>query len=316
MRDTSAFSARTGVVKLAPVAKRSRNYLPRTQREKGGDMIADGAARMLASRLGAGSIGLMLAALLAGAASAAELPSDTPPASPESPATADAGGWQFDLASYGWFSGFKGSTATLPPLPAASVDLSFGDILSELDGAVMGVAYARHERMVLYGDLMYSRLSLSESFATSLSTSLKLTTSSLIASAGAGYTVLADPRYELDLLGGARLYNVDTDATLSLLGTGITKRGSTDETWVDPMIGARFSAELTDSLYLTSWAFAGGFDVGSKFSWDLFGGLGYKLSDRYTVIAGYRGLGVDYEHGGYKYDVVQKGPIAGLKIHF
>lgn len=258
--------------------------------------------------------GLLIAAFFGGAASAAELPSAKSPTA--APASTDTDGWQFDVASYGWFSSFKGTTATLPPLPAASVDLSFGDILSQLDGAVMGVAYARHNRTVLYGDLMYSHLSLTEDFNTAYSTSLKLSTSSLIASAGAGYTVLSDPNYEMDLLAGARLYNVNTDATLSIAGLGITKSGDTNETWVDPMIGTRFSAQLSDSLYLTSWAFAGGFDVGSKFSWDLFAGLGYKFDDTYTMILGYRGLGVDYEHGDYKYDVVQQGPIAGLKIHF
>ena len=35
-----------------------------------------------------------------------------------------------------------------------------------------------------------------------------------------------------------------------------------------------------------------------------------------ALIVGYRGLGVDYTHGGYVYDVVQQGPIAGLKVHF
>jgi opacity protein-like surface antigen len=57
-------------------------------------------------------------------------------------------------------------------------------------------------------------------------------------------------------------------------------------------------------------------NVGSKFSWDVFGGIGYNINDRYSVIAGYRGLGVDYANDGYVYDVVQQGPIIGLKAHF
>ncbi len=277
-------------------------------------MVSNGVERARTSAARVARCALLMAALLTGVASAADLPSAKP--SQPQPATTEADGWQIDLASYSWFSSFKGSTATLPPLPAADVDLSFKDILSNLDGAVMGVAYARRNRTVFYGDVMYSRLSVGESFNTPFSTSLKLSTSTLIASGGAGYTVLSDPRYELDLLAGARLYNVDTKAKLSLPGFGITKSGSTDETWADPMIGTRFSTQLTDDLYLTSWAFAGGFDVGSKFSWDVFAGLGYKLGEKYTMIAGYRGLGVDYRDGDYKYDVVQQGPIAGLKVHF
>lgn len=267
------------------------------------------AVRILAVGAVATTLGLSCAAMTTGDAAAADLAAGQT-------AGPDTGGWQIDIASYGWFSGFKGKTATLPPLPAADVDLSFGDILSNLDGALMGVAYARNDRLILYSDLMYSRLSTSENFATSISTSLKLSTTSLIASAGIGYNLVDDPSYAIDLLAGARLYNVDTKATLSLPSIGISKSGNTNETWADPMVGVRFNARITDSLYLTSWAFAGGFDVGSKFSWDLFGGVGYKIDEKYSLIVGYRGLGVDYTHGGYVYDVVQQGPIAGLKVHF
>jgi hypothetical protein len=262
-----------------------------------------GVARIIAA-----AFGMLLGTLASGEAMAEDRAGKT--------TGTDTGGWQFDVASYGWFTGFKGTTATLPPLPAADVDLSFGDILSNLDGAVMGILYARNNRLVLYSDLMYSHLSTTESFATAYSTSLKLSTASLIASAGVGYSVVETPSYAIDVLAGARLYNVDTEATLKIAGLGITKSGSTNETWVDPMVGARFSATLTDNLYFTSWAFAGGFDVGSTFSWDLFGGIGYKFDDKYTMLVGYRGLGVDYTNGDYVYDVVQQGPIAGLKIHF
>lgn len=256
------------------------------------------------------------------AAAIAGLPVDAAAADPAPAATsaraddAAPGGWRIDVTSYGWMSGFRGTTATLPPLPAVHVDLGFGDILSKLDGAVMGIVYARKDRMILWGDLMYSKLSVEQTFVTSVSTSLKLSSSTLIASGGVGWTLVDDRTWSLDLLAGARFYDVVTDATLSIPGIGVTRSGRTDETWVDPMIGARFGARLSERWYLTSWAFVGGFDAGSRSSWDLFGGLGYDVSDRYTLLVGYRGLGVDYARGGYVYDVVQQGPIVGLKVRF
>jgi hypothetical protein len=233
-----------------------------------------------------------------------------------SPASAAPAGWQIEVTSYGWFPSFRGDTATLPPLPAAHVDLGFGDILSKLDGALMGIVWARRDRLILWGDLMYSKLSVDERFSTPVSTSLALSSSTLVASGGLGWTVVDGPVWDLDLMAGARVYRVKTDARLSLPGYGITRSGGTDEVWADPMLGARAGVRLAERWYLTSWAFVGGFDVGSKVSWDAFGGVGWKFDDRYTLLVGYRGLGVDHERGGYVYDVVQQGPIVGVKAHF
>jgi hypothetical protein len=250
-------------------------------------------------------------ALLMETTFAADMPTPSVPRA-ETPET---GSWVVDAALYGWAAGLSGSVATLPPLPAANINLGFSDLLSNLDGAFMGSVYARRDRFVVFGDLMYTKLSADRDFATNVSTTVSLTSSSLIGTGGIGYRVVADPNYSLDLLAGARLYNVSTDATLRI-GGAFSRSGSTDETWVDPMVGAKFSVKLSDNWSLNSWAFAGGFGVSSQFSWDLFGGVGYNFNNKYSMVLGYRGLGVDYADGGYVYDVVQKGPVIGFKINF
>ena len=60
----------------------------------------------------------------------------------------------------------------------------------------------------------------------------------------------------------------------------------------------------------------GGFGVSSDFTWDVMGGLGYEVSDSISLVAGYRGLGVDYKHDGFVFDVVQDGPILGAVFRF
>jgi len=249
--------------------------------------------------------------LLMGTAFAADVPMPSAPRA-ETPET---GSWVVDAALYGWAAGLSGSVATLPPLPAANINLGFSDLLSNLDGAYMGSVYARRDRFVVFGDLMYAKLSADRDFATNVSTTVSLTSSSLIGTGGIGYRVVADPNYSLDLLAGARLYNVSTDATLRIGGV-FSRSGGTDETWVDPMVGAKFSVKLSDNWTLNSWAFAGGFGAGSQFSWDLFGGVGYNFNKKYSMVLGYRGLGIDYSDNGYVYDVVQKGPVVGFKINF
>lgn len=61
--------------------------------------------------------------------------------------------------------------------------------------------------------------------------------------------------------------------------------------------GVSGNVDLGTKLYLTGWALIGGFGAGSDSMWDVMGALGYKFSNRFSAIAGYRVLGVDYEKG-------------------
>jgi len=65
---------------------------------------------------------------------------------------------------------------------------------------------------------------------------------------------------------------------------------------------------------LASWGLvgAGGADV----DWDVAAVLGYRFNDRFSAVAGYRALGVDYSDDGFLFDVVQQGPILGITMHF
>ena len=68
----------------------------------------------------------------------------------------------------------------------------------------------------------------------------------------------------------------------------------------------------------------GGFDVGSRFSWNLLGAYSWQIGARdgltYSGILGYRLLSVDYVQGSgaarSEYDVLQHGPLMGLTVNF
>jgi opacity protein-like surface antigen len=113
---------------------------------------------------------------------------------------------------------------------------------------------------------------------------------------------------------GARIWWVSTEIDFS--GAVIDASGSDSETWVDPIIGLKGRLNLSPEFFLTSWAMIGGFGVSSDFTWDVMGGLGYEVSDSISLVAGYRGLGVDYKHDGFVFDVVQDGPILGAVFRF
>jgi opacity protein-like surface antigen len=85
---------------------------------------------------------------------------------------------------------------------------------------------------------------------------------------------------------------------------------------VDPVIGARFQRELSDRFFVRALADIGGFGVSSDLTWQALAALGYHINDSASVALGYRGLGTDYEDGGFGYDVISHGVILGFEYKF
>jgi hypothetical protein len=73
---------------------------------------------------------------------------------------------------------------------------------------------------------------------------------------------------------------------------------------------------MTDRFYATGWGMIGGFGAGSDLTWDVMAAVGYEITDRVAAIGGYRALSVDYSDDGFLFDVVQHGPILGVRIAF
>jgi hypothetical protein len=64
-------------------------------------------------------------------------------------------------------------------------------------------------------------------------------------------------------------------------------------------------ADFDDHWFGVALGDVGGFGVGSEFTWQAFGGIGYKFDSqgRYSMLAGWRHLSVDYENEGFLWDV-------------
>jgi hypothetical protein len=129
----------------------------------------------------------------------------------------------------------------------------------------------------------------------------------------------------LDLMAGGRYWDVqnDIDVEVTVAGGGLAGitlsrelSGSDGATWVDPMLGAKVRIDTTTPVYFTGWGMVGGFGVGSDFTWDAMGGVGYQWTDKFATVLGYRALGVDYEDDGLVYDVVQQGVALGAVFNF
>jgi len=249
-----------------------------------------------------------VALAFAGPASAADLYTVEEPV----PAITEPGGfearWQVATAVYLFAPSLEG-TVGVGGLPTVDVDAKFTDILDYLDFAFMAVAEVRRDRIGFFGDLLYTKLSGGTDILDGLA-SASLTNQLIIGTLMGEYRVADWGKSSVDLMAGARVWGVTNDVTIGPLS------GSDDQWWVDPMIGVKGRAQGASRWYLTGWAMIGGFGVSSDIDWDLFGGIGYEISDRISLVGGYRGVGVDYSSDGFVFDVIEHGPILGGVFRF
>src|SRR3954465_14682873 len=70
--------------------------------------------------------------------------------------------WEFATIGYVWFAGAHGKTDVIGPAEPVDLDLSFGDVLKAFKFAFMGAAEARHDRLVILGDLTFIHLDASK----------------------------------------------------------------------------------------------------------------------------------------------------------
>ncbi len=128
-----------------------------------------------------------------------------------------------------------------------------------------------------------------------------------------GYALVEESRCRVDAFAGLRAWSAETDVSLSGLVTGSR---SSSETWVDPILAARLRSRLAGDLYLNAYADVGGFEAGSDFTWQVYGGLGYQFTDWFRAQFGYRYLDVDYDKDGFIFDVAMQGWLLGLGFRF
>jgi len=224
--------------------------------------------------------------------------------------------WSFTIAPYVWAAGMKGTAATLPPLPPVDVDASFSDILKNLDLGAMVAMELRYQKFAAYADIIYTDISADADTPRGiLFDQIEVESEVFIGTFGGAYRVLEGERGFLDLLAGARVWSVDT--TLKLDGGLLADREFQDnENWVDPVVGIKGRYFFGHGFFLNGMGHVGGFGAASDLTWDVFGGLGYEFNDTVSAIAGYRHLEVDYEQGGFKFDVQMSGPVIGATIRF
>ena len=178
-------------------------------------------------------------------------------------------GWIFGVTGYIWAAGLSGRLRTLPPLPAANVDIGFGDVLKNLDGGLMASGDARYGRFIIFTDLVLSKISPGKGFSVlGYPGSVTLDSFAGIGLAAAGYRIVDDAAFKFDLLAGARGFAMSNAIKVQVASIGLSYRK--DQQWADAVVGARLRYALSDRWFATTIGFVGA--GASKYEWDVFGG--------------------------------------------
>ncbi|MEM1078722.1 MAG: hypothetical protein AAGI09_09370 [Pseudomonadota bacterium] len=234
---------------------------------------------------------------------------------PLSAAGQETDGWRYQISPYLWGAGLSGEAGVIPGAPPVDVDLSFKDILDDLEIAAMAVGQARKGNWAIQIDLQHVRTKSTGAVASDDVDRAEVDTTTQSFSAQLDYLAYEAAGTELWVSGGLRYWNVDTTLTLEGGDIGVQKaRGS--DSWWDPVVGLRGRKPLGANSYLTGWAYLGGFGAGSDLMTDVFLGAGYDVTETTSLVGGLRYQSVDRRNGDFIWDVEQAGPLVGLTIRF
>jgi hypothetical protein len=277
------------------------------------------------SRQGVFALGAMLCMLLwlhanaLGQSSATDTQTQKPSAAPTPPnlpsPSPEVSGWHLDVSPYLWFAGTHGTVGVRGR--TASVHASPWDLLSHFNFGLMGAAEARYRHFVLNGDLLWIRLSDSRAlpFPGLGATSADVRVGELVWTSKIGYRVIHRKKFKADANVGARFWHLGQKLNFnpSILGINV----NTSQNWADIVVGGKVQFPAGSRTVVEALGDVGGWNATAKLDYQFAALLGYKVSTRWTVAAGYRYLFVDFRNGpGNVYNMVTSGAILGLTYHF
>ena len=246
--------------------------------------------------------------------------SDGVPSSPQSASPSTDPESQSDwhitwVPGYLWLSGVNGNLGvkgrTIP------ISASFSDVFDKLNIGMMTALDVRKNRIGVLTDFQYLDLSSDETSTPfgKLFSSAHSDAQQYVLDPEIYGRVFQSPKGSVDAIGGIRYWHLRSNLDLRP-GLLPAFHASDSRDWVDPVLGARFRVNLKKGLFLMLKGDGGGFGAGSQVTWQVYGGAGKEIKQRYSLFLGYRRLSVDYRDGGFIYDTNMNGILLGFSIKF
>jgi len=227
--------------------------------------------------------------------------------------------WSFGI--YLWGTGIEGDVGIGPF--TVPMDLSFSDILEELDFAFFGHLewHSRSSNWGFMTDLSYLKLSSSTNFpAGRLASNVQMTW----LEAAIMYN-LATRESPFDIFFGFRTWDMDLGTRFDVTPgatvpplfppDGFQANGGDD--WTDFMIGGRWAPRIGEKWWLVLRA---DYATGSSDTLNLAGNFLWRFGRSTSFVFGWRYMDMDYSSGGglqrNALDVEFSGPVAALNFTF
>ncbi len=221
--------------------------------------------------------------------------------------------WHFSIIPYLWMMGLNGEVGVRGQ--TVDMDVSFSDIIQNLDFALEVHAEAWRDRFGFFIDATYSKISLKKDIQLRLDRSIKIknVTEFFLGEFGGFYRVgtwpvgagTGSPQsktntfFTLDFLGGGRYWWMDNKIDITGPAGVLDPQFSGSESWFDFIVGARAKLDI-NKFFIALRTDIGGFGLGfsSDISWNIAGYIGYELPwYKITPIIGYRALYDKYSNG-------------------
>ncbi len=227
----------------------------------------------------------------------------------ETESTADS--WQFVGEVYLWGAEINGESAA-----GDDFEITFSDIMDNLDMAVMGKLAAVKGKWSLVGDFIYldvedDTTGTAKIINRSVPTKTDLELTAYIGTLLGGYTVYENETAKIDMLLGARYSKLEADVKFDL-GAFKTKVKESGHNW-DGIVALAGRLNLNPKWFLSCYADVGSGD--SDLTWQAQGAAGYRFG-KFDAVFGYRYLDYEFDDGDLIDNLNIKGPFAGLRYHF
>lgn len=220
--------------------------------------------------------------------------------------------WHHLAEIYLMFPNMSGETA-IGELPPVSVDADVSDIFGSLEMGAMLYLETTNDDWAITSDFIYMKLGQDLEART-------IVEGGELEMRQYAWEVAGLKRIMPWLDAGLALRYNQLNMDLDIKFPNETKEKSTSESWVDPVVIVRSNHAFNEHWFTQLRADAGGFGIGSDFSWQLQANVGYRFSDLLQTSLGYRYISMDYEDGEgedrFLYDMDMNGFVARVGFNF
>jgi hypothetical protein len=238
--------------------------------------------------------------------------------------------WAFFIAPYGWLAGVSGTVAT--DGENTELEVPFEDFLENTRAGLLLYFEARRNKVFVAFDGTWATLG---GEMNGQLVDLDIEIRQRIYDIRVGYEVYNKKlgevihkkkfdwqrRMIIDIFAGGRYFR--TEPVIAIIPIiGDPREISGVDSRVDPFFGLRIGWDMSPRWIMGFRGDIGGFGIGdaAQFSWQATGDIGYRLSSRIALFAGYRYLTFDTITGRGDdrngTDLSQQGPIIGAGFSF